>query len=145
MKRALVAGGAGFLGSQLCQSLLDKEYEVWCIDAFTTGRTENIQHLLHRREFHVVRGDICHKPRFSVRFHEIYNLASPASPKYFTSDGLAILDTAALGHRNLLELSRDTDARILLASSSEVYGDPLEHPQTESYRGHVNCTGERSS
>lgn len=156
-KNALVAGGAGFIGSHLCRLLLNKGYHVVIVDNFVTGRKENIQDLLDATQFKnqvsLVNVDICH-PEFvsqmlaqfsgSNKLHEIYNLASPASPVDFKIMPVFILETGSKGTQNLLELAKQQQARVLLASTSEVYGDPLVHPQVETYFGNVNSIGARS-
>lgn len=143
-KRALVAGGAGFVGSHLCDFLLDKGYEVTALDNMVTGRVENLEPALARgADF--LKADITEidPASFSETFDEIYNLASPASPVDFSKMPVFILETASRGHRNLLELARRQGAPILFASSSEVYGDAEVHPQVESYFGNVNPIGPR--
>ena len=144
MKRALVAGAAGFIGSHLCDLLLDRGYEVIGLDSLVTGRRANLEPALGRGlkliEWNLIDG----VPEVSGHIDEIYNLASPASPVDFAKMPLFILETASRGHRNLLELARTKGARILFASTSEVYGDPLVHPQVETYFGNVNPIGPRS-
>ena len=146
MKRALVAGAAGFIPSHLCDSLLDRGYEVVGLDNLVTGRMENIAPALARGMKFVDHNIIEPLPAslFAERFDEIYNMASPASPVDFAKMPLFILETASRGHRHLLDLARATGARILFASTSEVYGDPEVHPQVESYFGNVNSIGPRS-
>ncbi|HEX4922510.1 MAG TPA: GDP-mannose 4,6-dehydratase [Bdellovibrionales bacterium] len=141
-KRALVAGGAGFVGSHLCELLLEKGYEVDVVDNLVTGNKNNIKHLFGKglKWFDV---DICNLHILHDPYHEIYNLASPASPADFDKMPEFILNTAALGHTALLDLAKERKARILLASTSEVYGDPLQHPQREEYFGNVNPIGPR--
>lgn len=148
-KFALVAGGAGFIGSHLCDLLLERGYEVVAVDSLVTGRRANLDAALScGPRFQFLEGDInlesstVELSRF--KFTEIYNLASPASPVDFGKMPVFIMDTAARGHRNLLELARASQARILFASTSEVYGDPEVHPQTEDYFGNVNSVGPRS-
>lgn len=141
-KRALVAGGAGFIGSHLCEFLLDKGYDVTAVDNFVTGRMENLKALLPKG-LKVIHHDIIQPLNLNERFDEIYNLASPASPVDFSKMPVFILETASQGHRNLLELALKWNARILFASTSEVYGDPLVHPQAEDYFGNVNPIGHR--
>ena len=141
-KRILVTGGAGFLGSHLCEALLADGHEVVCVDNFYTGRRGNIQHLLQNPFFEVLRHDICF-PLY-VEVDEIYNLACPASPIHYQFDPVQTTKTSVHGTINMLGLARRTRAKFLQASTSEVYGDPAIHPQTESYWGHVNPVGPRS-
>ncbi|MDD5043643.1 MAG: SDR family oxidoreductase [Patescibacteria group bacterium] len=138
----LVTGGAGFLGSHLCKYLLDKGEKVICLDNFYTGRKENIEELLANKNFKLIEHNIINPLEMDV--DQIYNLACPASPPQYQKDPLFTLDTCYLGVKNMLELAVKNKARILQASTSEVYGDPLEHPQAETYRGHVNPIGIRS-
>lgn len=144
MKSALVAGGAGFIGSHLCDLLLARGYHVTAIDNLVTGRKQNLKDAL-AKGLELVERDI-NDPRAleGRKFDEIYNLASPASPVDFAKLPVFIMETASRGHANLLELARKTGARILFASTSEVYGDPDVHPQSESYFGNVNPIGPRS-
>ena len=148
-KRALVAGGSGFLGSHLTDLLLKKNYDVVVVDSLITGREANISDA-RKKGAVFVNADIRNREALTKalashgRFDEIYNLASPASPIDFAKMPLLILETAALGHRHLLDLARDHAARILFASSSEVYGDAEVHPQVETYFGNVNTFGHRS-
>lgn len=141
--RALVAGGAGFLGSNLCGYLLAAGWEVVCLDNFQTGRARNVAPLAAHPRFTVLRHDIV-EPLAGMRVDRIYNLACPASPVHYQADPLKTLRTCVLGAMQLLELARRCGARVLQASTSEVYGDPLEHPQREAYWGHVNPVGPRS-
>ncbi|MGE3973487.1 MAG: UDP-glucuronic acid decarboxylase family protein [Bdellovibrionales bacterium] len=142
-KKALVAGGAGFIGSHLCEYLLSKNYDVHALDNLVTGRKENIQHLIVKGlQFHQL--NLIEPFDLNVTFDEIYNLASPASPVDFAKMPLFILQTSSVGHLRLLDLAKKMNARILIASTSEVYGDPIEHPQTEEYWGNVNPIGPRS-
>ncbi len=146
-KKALVAGGAGFIGSHLCEYLLAKGYQVLVIDNLITGVRKNIEPLFSLGVDFIERDIEDDSIILAVGegpIDEIYNLASPASPIDFTRIPLKILSTASEGHRNLLELAKLKKARILFASTSEVYGDPLEHPQSEDYFGNVNPVGERS-
>jgi dTDP-glucose 4,6-dehydratase len=143
VKTALVAGGAGFIGSHLCEFLLEKGYRVYAIDNLITGRRVNIEHLIHNENFSWLEHDIINKLFMNVPCDEIYNLASPASPVDFTKIPDVILRTSSIGHMHLLDWARTHKARILFASTSEVYGDPLEHPQKESYLGNVDCNGIR--
>ena len=141
-KRILVTGGAGFLGSYLCERLLNKGHEVLCVDNFYTGRRANIAHLLNNPYFEVVRHDICF-PLY-VEVDEIYNLACPASPIHYQFDPVQTVKTAVHGSINMLGLAKRLKIKILQASTSEVYGDPSVHPQPETYWGNVNPVGLRS-
>lgn len=141
-KRVLVAGGAGFLGSHLCERLLKDGHEVLCLDNFFTGSRENIRHLLTNPYFEVMRHDITF-PLF-VEVDEIYNLACPASPIHYQFNPVQTTKTSVHGAINLLGLAKRTKAKIFQASTSEVYGDPTVHPQTEDYRGNVNPIGPRA-
>ncbi len=142
--RALVAGGAGFIGSHLCDFLLDQGVQVVCLDNLITGRKRNISHLLRTRGFKFIRADITRKKSIPESVDIIFNLASPASPKDYLASPLETLAAGATGTRNLLELARSHKAVFLMASTSEVYGDPKAHPQQESYWGNVNPVGIRS-
>lgn len=142
-KKALVAGGAGFIGSNLCEFLLSKDYEVDVLDNLVTGRQENIQHLFSRGLVWL-DVDVISPHSLNKHYDEIYNLASPASPVDFAKMPIFILQTSAQGQGALLEIAHKTNAKILLASTSEVYGDPLVHPQREEYWGNVNSVGPRS-
>jgi UDP-glucuronate decarboxylase len=142
MKKILVTGGAGFLGSHLCDRLVSQGHHVLCVDNYFTGSKNNITHLLDCKNFEVIRQDICF-PLY-VEVDEIYNLACPASPIHYQHDPIQTLKTSILGAYNVLGLAKRTGAKILQASTSEVYGDPLIHPQTESYWGNVNPLGPRS-
>ncbi len=141
-QRILVAGGSGFLGSHLCDRLLREGHHVLCVDNFLTGRRANIEHLLDHPRFELLEHDII-EPLFT-EVDRIYNLACPASPPHYQADPIHTMKTSVIGSMNLLGLAKRTGARIFLASTSEVYGDPLEHPQRESYWGHVNPIGPRS-
>lgn len=140
--RALVTGGAGFLGSHLCDRLLIDGFDVICIDNLLTGSKDNIRHMIGNPYFEFIRHDIT-QPVF-VECDQIYNLACPASPKWYQKDPIYTFKTSVYGSMNCLGLAKRTGARILQASTSEVYGDPLMHPQPESYWGNVNTTGIRS-
>lgn len=140
--RALVTGGAGFLGSHLCDRLLKDGFDVICIDNLLTGSKDNIRHMIGNPYFEFIRHDIT-QPVF-VECDQIYNLACPASPKWYQKDPIYTFKTSVYGSMNCLGLAKRTGARILQASTSEVYGDPLMHPQPESYWGNVNTTGIRS-
>jgi UDP-glucuronate decarboxylase len=141
-KRILVTGGAGFIGSHLCERLLDQGNEVLCIDNFYTGRKANIVHLLDNPYFEIQRHDICFPVYIEV--DEIYNLACPASPVHYQFDPVQTIKTAVHGAINMLGLAKRLKVKILQASTSEVYGDPSVHPQPESYWGNVNPVGIRS-
>lgn len=161
-KRILVTGGAGFIGAHLCQRLLESGNEVFCLDNLFTGSKENISELLYNPRFHFIFQDVVPGPggRFSwvnlnsvnqenrppgyMDVEEIYNLACPASPVHYQFDPVKTVQTSVLGAINVLELARKTGARVLQASTSEVYGDPLVHPQREDYWGNVNPVGIRS-
>ncbi|MCH8124336.1 MAG: SDR family oxidoreductase, partial [Bacteroidetes bacterium] len=141
-KRILVTGGAGFLGSHLCERLVKEGHDVLCVDNFFTGRKENVAHLVSHPLFEVMRHDVCF-PLY-VEVDEIYNLACPASPVHYQFDPVATTKVSVHGAINMLGLAKRVKAKIFQASTSEVYGDPDEHPQTESYWGRVNPIGLRS-
>jgi UDP-glucuronate decarboxylase len=141
-KRILVTGGAGFIGSHLCRRLIDEGHEVLCVDNLLTGQKRNIKELLDDYRFEFLRHNITE--RLYVQADQIYNLACPASPIHYQFDPVATVQTSVLGSINMLELARRTRARILQASTSEVYGDPEIHPQPESYWGRVNPIGPRA-
>lgn len=140
--RILVTGGAGFLGSHLCDRLLDQGDEVICLDNFFTGRKANIQHLVGNPRFELVRHDVIEPFKFEV--DRIYNLACPASPPHYQYNPIKTMKTSVLGAINCLGLAKRVKARVFQASTSEVYGDPVIHPQVESYWGNVNPIGLRS-
>ena len=142
MKRILVTGGAGFLGSHLCEKLLNDGHEVLCVDNFYTGRRSNIVNFIQKPFFEVLRHDVCF-PLY-VEVDEIYNLACPASPIHYQFDPVQTTKTSVHGAINMLGLAKRLKAKILQASTSEVYGDPKVHPQPESYWGNVNPVGYRS-
>ena len=142
MKRILVTGGAGFIGSHLCERLLNEGNEVLCLDNLFTGSKDNIRHLLTNPYFEFMRHDVV-EPLF-VEVDQIYNLACPASPPHYQYNPIKTAKTSVYGAFNMLGLAKRTKARILQASTSEVYGDPEIHPQPESYRGNVNPIGIRS-
>jgi UDP-glucuronate decarboxylase len=140
--RVLVTGGAGFLGSHLCERLLKEGHDVLCVDNFFTGAKENIAHLMNSPYFEFLRHDVTFPLYLEV--DQIYNLACPASPVHYQHDPVQTTKTSVHGAINMLGLAKRTKARILQASTSEVYGDPEVHPQVESYRGHVNPIGIRA-
>jgi dTDP-glucose 4,6-dehydratase len=142
-KRALVTGGAGFLGSHLCERLLSEGYHVVCMDNLRTGSLENVAHLEGEAHFEYIDHDVTSHINVGGELDEIYHFASPASPKDFSRIPIPILKAGALGTYNSLGLALAKGARLMLASSSEVYGDPLVHPQTENYWGNVNPVGVR--
>lgn len=142
MKKILVTGGAGFLGSHLCDVLVKQGHHVLCVDNFFTGSKKNVEHLLNYKNFEIIRQDICF-PLY-VEVNEIYNLACPASPYHYQWDPIQTMKTSVLGAYNLLGLAKRTKSKILQASTSEVYGDPIVHPQPEEYWGNVNPIGIRS-
>lgn len=141
-KRVLVTGGAGFLGSHLCDRLLLEGNDVICVDNFFTGRKENIEHLMGNKYFEVIRHDIT-TPLY-IECDEIFNLACPASPKHYQFDPIKTAKTSIMGSINMLGLAKRTRSKILQASTSEVYGNPIIHPQIETYWGNVNPIGIRS-
>ena len=142
MKRVLVSGGGGFLGSHLCDRLLKEGNEVLCVDNFFTGNRRNIHHLLDNKNFELLRHDVTH-PLY-VEVDEIYNLACPASPIHYQFDPVQTTKTSVIGAMNMLGLAKRLKIKILQASTSEIYGDPEIHPQPESYRGNVNTLGPRA-
>lgn len=141
-KKVLVTGGAGFVGSHLCERLLNENNEVYCLDNFFTGQKQNIVHLLDNPYFELIRHDVTSP--FFIEADEIYNLACPASPIHYQYNPIKTMKTSVMGAINMLGLAKRIKAKILQASTSEVYGNPLVHPQTESYWGNVNPIGERS-
>ncbi|MCG8545259.1 MAG: SDR family oxidoreductase [Alphaproteobacteria bacterium] len=141
-KRVLVTGGAGFLGSHLCEQLLERGCDVLCVDNYFTGAKDNIVHLLENPYFEIMRHDVTF-PLY-VEVNEIYNLACPASPIHYQFDPVQTTKTSVHGAINMLGLAKRVKAKILQASTSEVYGDPSVHPQTESYHGNVNTIGPRA-
>ena len=141
-KKILITGGAGFVGSHLCERLLNEGNEVFCLDNFFTGQKQNIIHLLDNPYFELIRHDVT-APYF-IEADEIYNLACPASPIHYQHNPIKTVKTSVMGAINMLGLAKRINAKVLQASTSEVYGDPLVHPQPEGYWGHVNPIGERS-
>lgn len=142
MKKVLVTGGAGFIGSHLCDRLIESGNEVICIDNLYTGSIKNIEHLLKNKRFTLLRRDVTTTRHIDC--DEIYNLACPASPVQYQNDPLKTIRTSVLGAIRTLEIAKKNGSKILQASTSEVYGDPVIHPQPESYRGNVSTTGPRS-
>jgi UDP-glucuronate decarboxylase len=141
-KKVLVTGGAGFVGSHLCERLLNEGNDVVCLDNYFTGQKQNIVHLLSNPYFELIRHDVTNP--FFIEVDEIYNLACPASPIHYQYNAIKTMKTSVMGAINMLGLAKRIKAKILQASTSEVYGDPKVHPQPESYWGHVNPIGERS-
>ncbi len=142
MKSILVTGGAGFLGSHLCERLLNEGNEVICLDNYFTGQKSNVVHLMDHPYFEMVRHDVT--TPFFVEVDEIYNLACPASPIHYQYNPIKTVKTSVMGAINMLGLAKRIKAKVLQASTSEVYGDPEQHPQKESYWGHVNPIGPRA-
>ena len=142
MTTTLVTGGAGFLGSHLCDRLIERGDEVICVDNFFTGGKRNIEHLLDHPRFELIRHDIVHP--LHVECDQIFNLACPASPPAYQYNPIKTIKTSTVGMVNVLGLAKRCRARVLQSSTSEVYGDPHVHPQTEDYWGHVNPIGPRS-
>lgn len=140
--RILVTGGAGFIGSHLCERLLADGNEVVCLDNFYTGRKQNVNHLVDDKNFEIIRHDVIEPILLEV--DQIYNLACPASPIHYQYNPVKTVKTSVMGMINMLGMAKRVKARILQASTSEVYGDPLVHPQTEDYHGNVNPIGPRS-
>lgn len=144
MKKILVTGGAGFIGSNLCEKLIEKNCHVTCVDNLSTGKLDNISKLIELNNFEFIKHDIIFKFQNKIKFDEIYNLACPASPPSYQKDPIHTLKTCTIGTINMLELALKCNSKILQASTSEIYGDPLVHPQNENYWGNVNTTGLRS-
>lgn len=145
MKKVLVTGGAGFLGSHLCDRLIKDGYKVFCLDNLITGSKNNIEHLLENPNFEFINEDVCSPFTSSLSpFTHIFHLASPASPIDYQNYPKETLLANSMGTFNVLDLAKKTGAKLLVASTSEVYGDPLEHPQKETYYGNVNSFGPRS-
>ncbi|HHL57948.1 MAG: SDR family NAD-dependent epimerase/dehydratase [Bacteroidetes bacterium] len=142
MKKILVTGGAGFIGSHLCERLLEAGHEVVSLDNYFTGSKKNIVHLMDNPYFEVIRHDVTMP--FFIEVDEIYNLACPASPIHYQYNAIKTVKTSVMGAINMLGLAKRIKAKVLQASTSEVYGDPKVHPQTEDYWGHVNPIGERA-
>ena len=144
MKKILITGGAGFIGSHLCKKLLNEGNYVICLDNFFTGKRRNIEHLLSNPYFELFEHDITEPLNININIDEIYNMACPASPPHYQYDPIKTMKTSVFGIINMLELAQKNNAKILQASTSEVYGDPKIHPQIESYWGNVNPIGIRS-
>jgi UDP-glucuronate decarboxylase len=142
MKRIMVTGGAGFLGSHLCEALLGRGHEVICVDNFFTGCHANLERLAGHPRFEVLRHDV-NVPQV-IEVDQVYHLACPASPVHYQRNPVRTIRTCVQGTLNVLEMAREVRARVLIASTSEVYGDPAQHPQTEVYWGHVNPIGPRA-
>jgi len=143
-RSVLVAGGAGFVGSHLCDALLSRGERVLCVDSFITGSVSNVQPLANHPQFRLIEADICDLRSIDEPLDQIYNLACAASPPQYQADPVHTMMTCVAGTRNLLALAEYHNASFLQASTSEVYGDPAEHPQREDYRGNVSCTGPRA-
>ncbi|HHH10895.1 MAG TPA: NAD-dependent epimerase/dehydratase family protein, partial [Sorangium sp.] len=141
-KRIIVTGGAGFLGSHLCDRLLERGDHVVCVDDFSTGHRNNIAQHANNERFEVLDHDVAQP--WSSDIDQIFHLACPASPMHYRSDPVRTIRTCVMGSMNVLDIAKATGARVLLASTSEVYGDPSVHPQVESYWGHVNPNGPRA-
>lgn len=142
IKRVLVTGGAGFLGSHLCERLTEAGHDVICLDNFFTSQKSNVKHLLHLDNFELIRHDVTHPIWLEV--DEIYNLACPAAPGHYQYNPIKTMKTSVMGAINMLGMAKRCNAKILQASTSEIYGDPTVHPQPESYRGNVNTLGPRA-
>jgi UDP-glucuronate decarboxylase len=143
-KTILVAGGAGFVGSHLCDELLQQGHRVLCVDNFLTGSRANVRALQNHAAFRLIEADICEPLDPDEAIDQIYNLACPASPPQYQADPIQTMMISVVGTSNLLQLAEQHNAAFLQASTSEVYGDPEQHPQQEDYWGHVNCTGPRA-
>ena len=143
MKKILITGGAGFLGSHLCDRMIDEGHLIYCLDSLFTGNEKNIHHLQNNQRFKFIKHDIV-DPINIPELDEIYNLACPASPVHYQYDPIHTMKTSVIGALNVLELARNTGAKVFQASTSEVYGDPTVHPQPEEYWGNVNTIGIRS-
>ena len=142
MKTIIVTGGAGFIGSHLCEKLLEKNYKVLCIDNLLTGNINNLDSVINNKNFTFIEHDIIYPINLKCNF--IFNLACPASPVHYQNDPVKTIRTNVNGSINMLELAKTNNAKIIQASTSEIYGDPTEHPQKESYNGNVNIIGPRS-
>ncbi len=142
IKRVLVTGGAGFLGSHLCERLIQQGHDVICLDNFFTSQKSNVQHLLQYNNFELIRHDVTHPVWLEV--DEIFNMACPAAPGHYQYNPIKTMKTSVMGAINVLGMAKRCNARVLQASTSEIYGDPTVHPQPESYRGNVNPIGPRA-
>ena len=143
-KTVVVAGGAGFVGSHLCDALLARGDRVICVDSYITGAEENVRPLMNHQNFRLIERDICALTQVDEKVDQVYNLACAASPPQYQADPVHTMMTCVAGTGNLLKLAEENNAFFLQASTSEVYGDPVEHPQREDYRGNVSCTGPRA-
>ena len=143
-KTILITGGAGFIGTNLCKRLLKDGNKVICVDNLYTGQMRNIEPLMKDPNFKFINHNIIEPLNIEEKLDQIYNLACPASPPHYQKDPLFTINTCFIGMTNMLNLARKNKCKILQASTSEIYGDPLEHPQKETYWGHVNCFGIRS-
>ncbi|MBM83143.1 MAG: NAD-dependent dehydratase, partial [Planctomycetaceae bacterium] len=141
-KRILVTGGAGFIGSHICDRLVAEEHDVICLDNFFTSQKQNVAHLLDRPNFELIRHDITHPVWLEV--DEVYNLACPAAPGHYQYNPIKTMKTCTLGAINVLGMAKRCNAKVLQASTSEIYGNPDVHPQPESYHGNVNPIGPRA-
>lgn len=144
MKTVLITGGAGFIGSHLCERLLNEGNKIICLDNFLTGSKDNIQHLFANKNFVFIEHDIINPIIIDEKIDEIYNFACPASPIHYQENAIRTIKVNTLGVINILGLAKLKKAKVLQASTSEIYGEPLEHPQKEEYRGNVNTTGPRA-
>lgn len=144
LRNFLVLGGAGFVGSHLCERLLSEGHSVTCVDNMSTGSPANVAHLMKTNRFSLIQADVVKPMKFGGRFDRIYNLACPASPPAYQADPIQTLKTSVLGAMNVLDLAREHDAPVFQASTSEIYGDPLHHPQRETDWGNVNPIGPRA-
>src|SRR3989344_1463408 len=142
--KILITGGAGFIGSNLSEKLLNLGHTVYCLDNFYSSTPQNIKHLSSNPSFHLIKHDILWPLDLGNSVEQIYNLACPASPPWYQKDPLLTIRTNTEGLFNVLDYAKSVGAKVLQASTSEVYGDPLEHPQKESYRGNVNINGPRA-